>query len=105
MDPSSASSNGGGGGVRVEFQAVILAGGAGNRLYPLSEGVPKCLLPIANRSLLAYQLELLERSGKFAGNRTNLHIYVYPIHVVCIRHMWYVRPIILRPLRSKSFAH
>ena len=65
MDQTVPASN-----VRVEFQAIILAGGAGNRLYPLSEGVPKPLLPIANRPLLCYQLELLERSGKFAGGCT-----------------------------------
>eukprot|EP00742_Colponemidia_sp_Colp-10_P004043 GILJ01004313.1.p1 GENE.GILJ01004313.1~~GILJ01004313.1.p1 ORF type:complete len:431 (-),score=66.67 GILJ01004313.1:51-1343(-) len=47
----------------VEFQAVILAGGEGARLYPLAEDIPKSLLPIANRPLLSFQLELLERSG------------------------------------------
>ncbi len=47
----------------VEFQAVILAGGAGNRMYPLTEGIPKPLLPIATRPLLSYQLELLEKAG------------------------------------------
>ena len=28
-----------------------------------SEAIPKCLLPIANRELLAYQLDVLARSG------------------------------------------
>ena len=49
-----------------EFQVVILAGGNGNRMYPLTEEIPKCLLPVANRPLLSYQLELLERVG-FTG--------------------------------------
>mmetsp|Transcript_983 Transcript_983/g.2480 ORF Transcript_983/g.2480 Transcript_983/m.2480 type:complete len:295 (-) Transcript_983:116-1000(-) len=47
----------------MEFQAVLLAGGSGTRLYPLTEGVPKSLLPVANRPLIAYQLLLLEKAG------------------------------------------
>lgn len=51
----------------VEFQVILLAGGigAGHRLYPLteSEELPKCMLPVANRPLISYQLELLERGG------------------------------------------
>jgi translation initiation factor eIF-2B subunit gamma len=49
--------------VNQEFQVVILAGGAGTRLWPLSESVPKPLLPVANRPLLSYQLELVESVG------------------------------------------
>lgn len=52
-----------GDGQRLEFQAVVLSGGLGNRMYPLTDGQPKCLLPIANRPLLSFQLEILERSG------------------------------------------
>lgn len=47
----------------LEFQAVVLSGGLGNRMYPLTDSQPKCLLPIANRPLLSFQLEILERSG------------------------------------------
>lgn len=49
-----------------EFQVIILAGGKGNRMYPLTEDIPKFLLPVANRPLISYQLELLERVG-FSG--------------------------------------
>ena len=48
---------------RAEFQAIILTQGEDNVLYPLCEGVPKSLLPIANRPLLLYQLRLLEKAG------------------------------------------
>ncbi|KAJ1473527.1 nucleotide-diphospho-sugar transferase [Baffinella frigidus] len=47
----------------MEFQVVILAGGTGTRLYPLTEHTTKSLLPVANRPLVSYQLALLERSG------------------------------------------
>jgi translation initiation factor eIF-2B subunit gamma len=48
---------------RAEFQVVILAGGQGQRMYPLTHGSPKALLPVANRPILAYQVSLLEKAG------------------------------------------
>lgn len=57
--------------------AVILAAGRGSRMYPLTEGCPKCLLPVANRPLIWYPVQLLERRG-FQGElacRTTWHIY------------------------------
>ncbi|CAI5700595.1 unnamed protein product [Peronospora effusa] len=47
----------------AEFQAIILAGGRGIRLYPLTEETPKSLLPANDKTLLWYQLHLLETSG------------------------------------------
>jgi len=44
-------------------QAVLLVGGAGTRLRPLTYLMPKALLPVLNRSLISYELELLGRSG------------------------------------------
>ena len=43
--------------------AVILAAGAGTRLRPRSERVPKCLLEVGGRALLDYQLDALGRNG------------------------------------------
>ncbi len=45
-----------------DFQAVIFAGGKGSRMSQLLGGRPKCLLPIANKPMIAYPLELLVRS-------------------------------------------
>eukprot|EP01112_Ceratiomyxa_fruticulosa_P007279 TRINITY_DN1883_c0_g1_i1.p1 TRINITY_DN1883_c0_g1~~TRINITY_DN1883_c0_g1_i1.p1 ORF type:complete len:506 (-),score=62.37 TRINITY_DN1883_c0_g1_i1:43-1560(-) len=45
------------------LQVVLLAGGSGSTMYPLTEQIPKCLLPVANRPLISFQLELLERAG------------------------------------------
>ena len=36
-------------------------------MFPLTEDAPKCLLPIANRRLLGFQLDMLAKSGA-AGN-------------------------------------
>ncbi len=45
------------------MQALILAGGFGTRLRPLTLNLPKPVVPLVNRPILAYQLELLKRAG------------------------------------------
>lgn len=47
----------------MELKGVILAAGKGTRIYPFSESYPKPILPIANRPLMAYQLELMASIG------------------------------------------
>jgi mannose-1-phosphate guanylyltransferase len=44
-------------------QAVILVGGEGTRLRPLTVTVPKPVLPLVDRPFLAYTLEWLRRHG------------------------------------------
>lgn len=46
-----------------EFLVVIMAGGTGSRMAPISEGFPKALLPVANRPLITYVLESFEKTG------------------------------------------
>ncbi len=45
------------------MRALILAAGEGSRLRPLTEQLPKCLVPLRGRPLLAYQLEALGACG------------------------------------------
>jgi NDP-sugar pyrophosphorylase family protein len=45
------------------IQAVILAGGLGTRMRPLTETVPKSLLAVLGRPFLDHQLELLKQNG------------------------------------------
>jgi NDP-sugar pyrophosphorylase family protein len=42
---------------------AILAGGLATRLGPLTETVPKSLIPIAGKPFIVHQLKLLQRSG------------------------------------------
>lgn len=48
---------------RMEFQAVLMAAGGGSRMTDLTASIPKPLLPVGNRPLLWYPLNLLERAG------------------------------------------
>ncbi|MEP6640876.1 MAG: NDP-sugar synthase [Gaiellales bacterium] len=43
--------------------AVVLVGGEGTRLRPLTHHTPKAMLPIANRPFLEHQVEHLRRHG------------------------------------------
>ena len=44
-------------------KALLLAGGLGTRLRPLTDSVPKCLIEIAGRPLLDYWFEALRDAG------------------------------------------
>jgi NDP-sugar pyrophosphorylase family protein len=45
------------------MQALILAGGKGTRLRPLTVYTPKPIVPILNRPFLLYQIDILRQAG------------------------------------------
>lgn len=45
------------------MKAVILAAGRGERLSPLTDYKPKAMLPVCNRPLIEYQIEMLKKHG------------------------------------------
>ncbi len=47
----------------MSLQAVILAGGLGTRLRPMTHSIPKAMVPICGRPFMEYQLEALCASG------------------------------------------
>eukprot|EP01059_Diplonema_ambulator_P033767 TRINITY_DN7208_c2_g1_i1.p1 TRINITY_DN7208_c2_g1~~TRINITY_DN7208_c2_g1_i1.p1 ORF type:complete len:490 (+),score=52.49 TRINITY_DN7208_c2_g1_i1:29-1471(+) len=55
--------NGAEGGGMTEFTAVVLAGGEGTRLSPLTHGQVKALLPVGNQAMLWYSLRWLAAGG------------------------------------------
>ena len=57
------------------MKALLLAAGKGTRLRPLTDTIPKCLVPINNKPLLEYWLENLTKVGinEFLINTSYLH--------------------------------
>ena len=45
------------------MKAVILSAGQGSRLLPLTEGRPKCLLPLGDKTLIEWQIWALTQGG------------------------------------------
>ena len=45
------------------MKAIILSAGRGSRLLPLTQDLPKCLLDVGGRSVLALQLDTLHAAG------------------------------------------
>lgn len=43
------------------MEAVILAGGAGKRLRPLTEDLPKCMITVSGKPLIEYHLKWLKK--------------------------------------------
>ncbi len=45
------------------MKAILLSAGRGSRLLPLTDSMPKCLLPVQDTTLLGYQLDVLQAAG------------------------------------------
>jgi mannose-1-phosphate guanylyltransferase len=60
------------------MKAFLLAAGHGTRLRPLTDSLPKCLVPIRGKPLLDIWLDLCARSG-ITDVLINLHAHSQPI--------------------------
>jgi mannose-1-phosphate guanylyltransferase len=55
-------------------KVLLLAGGLGTRLRPITEHIPKCLVPIAGRPLLDYWFDRFEAAGIYDIRINNHHL-------------------------------
>lgn len=57
-----------------DVKVLLLAGGLGTRLRPITDSVPKCLVPIANRPLLDYWFDRFAAAGLRDVRINNHHL-------------------------------
>lgn len=75
------------------MNAIILAAGQGQRLRPLTEHLPKCLIPIGGTPILTHMLERVERCGLtdvvivagFEADRIRGHVTRLPLRRIRVR--------------------
>jgi mannose-1-phosphate guanylyltransferase len=68
-------------------RALLLAGGCGMRLRPLTATVPKCLVPIAGRPLLGWWFDLLFEAG-LERAVVNTHHLPEAVRSFCAASRW-----------------
>jgi len=69
------------------IRALLLAGGHGVRLRPITETTPKCLVPIAGRPLLGWWLDLLFEAG-LERAVVNTHYLPDAVRAFCASSRW-----------------
>jgi len=70
------------------MRALLLAAGIGSRLRPITDTVPKCLVPIHGRPLLDYWLELLFEEPLIDRALINTHYLADQVHAHLDASKW-----------------
>ncbi len=70
------------------MRAILLAAGLGTRLRPLTDTLPKCLVPIHDRPLLVYWLEALFGDRRIERVLINTHYLAEQVRAVVAGVPW-----------------
>jgi mannose-1-phosphate guanylyltransferase len=70
------------------MRALLLAAGLGKRLRPLTDTVPKCLVPVAGRPLIDYWFDRLFASGLVERALVNTHYLARTVEDHISRSPW-----------------
>jgi mannose-1-phosphate guanylyltransferase len=70
------------------MRALLLAAGMGTRLRPITDTIPKCLVPIHGRPLLDYWLELLFADGQIERALINTHYLSDKVDAFVAQSVW-----------------
>jgi mannose-1-phosphate guanylyltransferase len=65
------------------MKAILLAAGMGTRLRPITDTVPKCLVPVQGKPLLDYWLEMISVNPQISDIYVNLHY----LREVVLKHL------------------
>jgi mannose-1-phosphate guanylyltransferase len=68
------------------MNALLLAAGIGSRLRPITDTVPKCMVPIAGRPLLSYWLDLMLGTAAAERVMINTHHLSRQVEIFCEAH-------------------
>jgi len=70
------------------MRALLLAAGLGTRLRPITDSIPKCLVPIQGRPLLGIWFDLLFGSGAIERALVNTHWLESKVTAFVTRSAW-----------------
>ena len=70
------------------MRALLLAAGLGTRLRPITENIPKCLVPIHSKPLLGYWFDLLLAKADVECLLVNTHYLPEPVKTFITTSSW-----------------